>query len=90
MDNEEIIADLTLLLMYLTSWEEEIKGSVGDQSKKVFATVRRTWKGYPFKTVNMLFEQDFLQGSFRAKSAILTEKGIAKAEELKKKYLSPG
>ena len=35
----------------------------------------------------MLIDQDYVRGSFRAKSVILTEKGIKKTEELKMKYL---
>jgi hypothetical protein len=87
MDNEEVIADLTLLLMYLTSWEEEIKSPGRDKKPAVLAKIRRTWKGYPFETINMLVDHEYLRGSFRAKSVILTEKGIARADDLKKKYL---
>jgi len=89
-DDREKIAELTLLLMYLTGWEEKIKGFDMNKKQAVFATIRRTWKGYPFETINILIDQDYLHGNFHAKSVTLTEKGMAKAGELKRKYFGQG
>lgn len=74
---EEAIKELTLLLIYLTSWKEEA-GT---------AKILRSWKGYPFETLDQLIEENYLYGSWRAKSVYLTEEGIAKAEELEAKYI---
>lgn len=74
---EEKVKELTLLLLYLTSWKEnDLPGEL-----------RRSWKGYPFDTLNELTDDDFIRGSVRSKSVYLTEAGIKEAEELMKKYL---
>lgn len=74
---EKRIKELTLLLLYLTSWKEnDLPGEM-----------RRSWKGYPFDTLNELTDEDFIRGSIRSKSVYLTEAGIKEAEELMKKYL---
>ena len=73
---EQEIKELTLLLLYLTSWkEEDLPGEM-----------RRSWKGYPFEILDELREEDFIRGSNRSKSTYLTETGIEKAKILAKKY----
>lgn len=71
------IEELTLLLMYLNSFEDHELPTV----------VRRSWKGYSFDAINSLSDQDFIRGSARSKSVMLTESGIAEAQELMRKYL---
>lgn len=73
---ENTIKELTLMLMYLTSWKEKVFGM----------EYSRTWKGYDFDILNELTEEDLISGSHRAKSAYITEKGEKLAEELLKKY----
>lgn len=68
--------ELTLLLLYLTSWEE--KGLSG--------TFHRSWKGYPFEIMNELSEEGLISGSKSAKSVYFSEEGIKKAQEIEKKY----
>ncbi|MGN6352752.1 MAG: DUF6429 family protein [Parafilimonas sp.] len=63
---------LTLLLLYLNSWEE----------KGYFDPVRRAWKGHDFDTLNKLEEEGFITQSKTAKSLFLTEKGIEVAKRL--------
>ncbi len=70
------IEELTLLLLYLTSFKEEY-GPVESL---------RSWKGYPFDILDELSENDFIHGSKRSKSVYLTEKGIEHSKELIKKY----
>lgn len=71
---EDKIKELTLLLLYLTSWEEkDVK-------------MRRSWKGYPFDIMNELMDEEKITGSYRAKSVYLTESGVEEAEKLMKKY----
>ena len=72
----DVIKELSLLLLYLTSWEEDA----------VIAKVRRSWKGYPFEILDDLTEEEFISDSRRSKSVYLTEKGIKKAQETAKKY----
>ncbi|CAA7599988.1 Winged helix-turn-helix DNA-binding domain protein [Acididesulfobacillus acetoxydans] len=75
---DEIVKELTLLLMYLTSWKEDVG----------FAQARRTWKGYPFETINKLTDEELISGSQRSKSVYLTDEGVKLAEQLGKKYLN--
>lgn len=74
---DEIVKELTLLLMYLTSWEDDVG----------FAQSKRTWKGYPFETINELTDEDLISGSHRSKSVYLSDEGVRVAEQLAKKYL---
>lgn len=74
---EKEIEELTLLLLYLTSWKEE----------GLPENIRRSWKGYSFDVLNHLIEQDYLSGSSKAKSIYLTEVGIEHAKQLVKKYI---
>lgn len=76
MTDEEKIKELTLLLLYMTSWKEEAPGD----------SVCRTWKGYPFETLDTLEAEDMIYGSRRSKSVYLTEEGERKARELENKY----
>jgi hypothetical protein len=72
MSTQEQISKLTLLLIYLTSWEE-----------KEFGTpVQRAWKGYDFDILDKLEEQGLIAKSTTAKSLYLTEQGIAVAKNL--------
>ena len=75
---EEQIKELTLLLIYLTSWKE--KDSFGDE-------YWRAWKGYDFDILNKLADENLIGGStHKAKSTYLTETGVNKAKELMRKY----
>ncbi|SFC84508.1 DUF6429 family protein [Bacillus sp. UNCCL81] len=74
---QELIDDLTLLLLYLTAFEEN---TVLDE------TTLRSWKGYPFDTLNKLSDNNLIFFSNRAKSVYLTEDGIELANKLLQKY----
>ena len=76
-DYDETLRELTLMLLYLTSWVE-----------KPFA-VRRTWKGYDFDVLNELAETELISDSKRAKSVYLTEEGEKRAKELLSRYGLP-
>jgi len=77
-DRKTVLEELTLLLLYLSSWEEEpIRGS----------KIRKAWKGYLFEVLNALEEKGFLSQSRRAKSLTLSEEGIRQAQELEEQYL---
>lgn len=69
----QVLEDLTLLLIYLTSWKEKILDE--------YAT--RAWKGYDFDVLDALKEKQLIFGSRRAKSVYLTDEGIAKAIKLR-------
>ena len=74
---DKAIKELTLLLIYLTSWQEEA-GSV---------KIQRSWKGYPFEILDELREEGYLTGRKTAKSIYLTKEGISKGKELMGKYI---
>ena len=74
---DKTINELTLLLIYLTSWQEDT-----DLTK-----VQRSWKGYSFGALDELNEEGYIDGSKYAKSVYLTEEGLSKAKELMKKYI---
>jgi hypothetical protein len=78
--DEKIKQELTLLLIYLTGWEEEKRNSPGE---KVF----RAWKGYRFEVLTEIQNQRLIYQIPGGKSLILTNEGRQKAEELRRKYL---
>lgn len=57
------IDELTLLLLHLTSFKEGYG----------LGKAQRSWKGYPFESLNELSENDFIRDSKRSKSVYLTE-----------------
>jgi hypothetical protein len=76
----DTVRDLTLLLLYLTSWDEKIPGG----------SVKRSWKGYPFDALNELEKKRYLSGGMKSKSVYLSEKGAAFAKKLVSKYYVGG
>jgi predicted GNAT superfamily acetyltransferase len=78
MNMNQVVEDLTLLLIYLTSWTEKISFEVRAQ---------RAWKGYDFDTLDALVEKGYIYGSKRAKSVYLTEEGIERARNLERRIL---
>lgn len=75
---DQIIEDLTLLLLHLTSWEERIHEEL---------TVHYGWKGFRFEALDALEEAGYLNRRRRAKSVTLTEAGIEHARTLAARYL---
>jgi hypothetical protein len=73
---KERVKELTLMLLHLTSWEENEFG----------IQCQRSWKGYDFNILDKLTDEDLIRGGHRSKSVILTGDGISKARELLKKY----
>ena len=74
---DKTIKELTLLMIYLTAWQEDT-----GQSK-----VQRSWKGYSFEVLDELNVEGYINGRKHAKSVYLTEEGLSKAKELMKKYI---
>jgi hypothetical protein len=69
-DQEKVIEDLTLALVFLTSWTER-----NDD-------MPRSWKGYDFEVLNALAERGLIEDSRRAKSAYLTPDGVEQARAI--------
>lgn len=74
---EEKIKELTVLLLYLTSWNEKIIGE----------NVKRSWKGYDFDILNELEDIGIIYGGKKSKSVCFTEEGNEAAEKLVQKYM---
>lgn len=82
---KENIEELTLLLMYLTSWEE--KGGIRDENDEIKESkVKTCWKGYSFDVINKLTDENYLYFS-KGKSITLTPTGEELAKKLMDKYL---
>lgn len=81
------IEELTLLLMYLTSWEEE--SLYYDENNNLNKDLlKNTWKGYSFDAINELTDKGYLFPSkYKNKSVTLTKKGEMLAKKLMEKYL---
>ena len=71
---EELAADLSLVLMYLSSWKERPSEAL------------RFWKGFRFEILNQLAEAGLIADSRRAKSAFLTDAGVHRAREVLTRY----
>ncbi|AOT71808.1 DUF6429 family protein [Geosporobacter ferrireducens] len=75
---EKAIKELTILLMYLTRFNERDRFS---------SNLDMAWKGYDFDIINELDKEDYIrQGSHRSKSVAITEEGMKLAKELLLKY----
>ena len=70
----ETVKELTLILMYLTSWKEHED------------YLRRAWKGYDFGIINQLADDGLIIDGRRSKSIHISNDGEAKIPELLKKY----
>jgi len=75
----KMVEDLHMLLMLLTSWEE-------DSTKNPGTTVKRAWKGFEFDILNSLESDKFIYQL--PKSVVLTAKGIEKAQKFQNQYFT--
>ena len=86
--DKDTVKDLTLMLMYLTSWEENLVPELHEKPDRLGfrPQIRRTWKGYDFGILNELTDEGLVNAGNRSKSASFTDEGMAKALELLKQY----
>ena len=86
--NRDAIKDLTLMLMYLTSWEENLVPELHEKPDRLGfrPQIRRTWKGYDFGILNELTDEGLVNARNRSKSASFTDEGAATALELLTQY----
>ena len=88
-EQRETIRELTLMLMYLTSWEEHDTPGLRAVKKKELAQyplVRRCWKGYDFSLLNALSDEGLVNAGGRSCPAQITPEGEAEARRLLKQY----
>ena len=70
MDRDALLHDLTLVMLYLTSWEV----------KSVDGPVRRAWKSYDWDVIDRLTEEGLIDTSHRAKSVYLSAEACERVE----------
>ncbi len=85
---KDTIKELTLMLMYLTSWEESLVPGLRRKPDRagIYPKARVCWKGYDFGILNELTDEGLVNARGRSKSASFTDEGEAKALELLKQY----
>ena len=81
------IEELTMLLLYLTAWNEE--GYFYDKNDNLSkGTIKHSWKGYSFYALNSLTDKGYLYYSKnKGKSVSITKEGEELAKHLIEKYL---
>ena len=86
--DKDTVKDLTLMLMYLTSWEENLAPELHEKPDRLGfrPQIRRTWKGYDFGILNELTDEGLVNAGGRSKSASFNAEGEAKALELLNAY----
>lgn len=86
--NGDTIKNLTLMLMYLTSWEESLVPNLREKPDRpgFCSQIRRAWKGYDFAILNELTDEGLVNAGGHSKSASFTDEGEEKARELIKQY----
>ena len=86
--DRDTIKDLTLILMYLTFWEENLVPGLRKKPDRagIYPKARFCWKGYDFDILNDLTYEWLVHAGGRSKSASFNAEGKAKARELLKTY----
>ena len=75
---EKAVKELTLLLMYLTRFNE---------GGRFDSDLDTEWKGYDFDIINELDEENYIrQGRRSSKSVAITDEGMKLSRELLAKY----
>ena len=72
--------ELSLLLLYLSGWEEEINGNPE-------TTRCRSWLGYLYEIIKRLEKEGKIKVSDSRRVVEITEKGLSEAKVLEKKYI---
>ena len=83
------IRELTLMLMYLTSWEDHDALGLRAVKKKELGSyplVRRCWKGCDSQILNELAEDGPICGSGCTRPAQITSEGESEAKKLLAQY----
>lgn len=78
---EERIVDLSLLLLFLNSWEED-GFDYGENEKFVKKKLRRTWKDCSYGVLKILDERGYIFNNYKSKSIVITDAGVQKALEI--------
>ena len=74
----QALEELTLLVLYLSSWEEKVAGDL---------SMRHAWKGHVFEVLDTLAEKGLIEQKHGNKSLMFTNEGEKQARALIAKYL---
>lgn len=88
-DISDKIKELTLMLMYMTSWEERDtpdRRMVKKKELEKYPLVRRCWKGYDFGALHDLWETGLINASGHSCPAQITPAGETEARRLLQQY----
>lgn len=77
---EQTVKELTLMLLYLASWQDR-PARMRPEADGIIS-----WKGYRFEILNALEDEGYIYGERRSKLVTLDDNGILKAKELLAKY----
>ena len=71
--DKDKVDEMTLALLYLVMWQEH--------------GYSRAWKGFEWETLNRLHEKGWIADpKGKARSVVVTQEGVQKAEEFFRKY----
>ena len=79
--NLQLVKDLTLMLLNLTSWEEDSTREPGEK-------INLTWKGYPFKILNELQAEGLIIQKKGSPVVVLKKDAVNLAIEFEKKFFN--
>lgn len=82
-DIQQKVKELSLLLMWLTSWKNE---NMYEEYQEPKEESFHFTKEYAFGILDKLKTEKMIVGSYKSKSLILTEKGVKEAKKLEKKF----
>ena len=79
--NRDTIKDLTLMLMYLTSWEESLVPGLRKKPDRagIYPKARFCWKGYDFDILNELTDEGLVNGRWPKQIRILQRRRRGKS-----------
>lgn len=88
MKKHDMIKELTLMLMYLTSWEESLMPGLRRKPDRtgMQPVIRYSWKGYDFGILSELTEEGLVKSERGKSPAVFTDNGVTMARELLAKY----
>ena len=85
-DKNEVIKELTMMLLYLTSWQEYPTEGLRHKPIQTAEKIRLTWKGYDYAVLDHLNGEGMILND-RGKAPIqITKAGNERAQELLRKY----
>ena len=90
---KKTIRELTLMLMYLTSWEERDTPEMRAVKKKElekYPLVRRCWKGYDHDLLNKLSEEGLINAAGRTYPALCALPGFVDSKNEEKTERNAG